>query len=230
MVDALRQHNEVTLATLDADPAVIQVPHIKVACNIQRSTSSQQEGTELASVPAGQGPLLLLLLLLLLLVLPRTLCSRAHVHHTHTFLVCLCCMQTTHSTLVDSNTAQSLPGWQLSKHSTLYCNHRPLGNPSTPHTSAIQDVPDLLIFVNVLFIEHLDLVLIARQLVLGDLNDLLQQQRHTHQVVLAFLSYNFARLLVLCQHRHMHTGTPLVNMHAQFLKTDTDTLHHTARW
>jgi hypothetical protein len=80
VVDALRQHNEVTLVTLDADPAVIQVPHIKVACNIQHSTA-QCNTTNHISNKTGhlhqatsdsdgyQDPLLLLLLLLLLSVL-----------------------------------------------------------------------------------------------------------------------------------------------------------------
>lgn len=36
VVDALRQHYQVTLATPDADPAVIQVTHIKVACLVCR--------------------------------------------------------------------------------------------------------------------------------------------------------------------------------------------------
>jgi hypothetical protein len=40
-------------------------------------------------------------------------------------------------------------------------------------TCAVQDVPDLFIVVDVFLVKGLDLVLIARQLVLGDLNDLL---------------------------------------------------------
>ena len=32
MVDALRQHDHVALAAADADPALLLVPHVKIAC------------------------------------------------------------------------------------------------------------------------------------------------------------------------------------------------------
>jgi hypothetical protein len=32
VADAFRQHNHVTLATLDADPTVIHVTHVKITC------------------------------------------------------------------------------------------------------------------------------------------------------------------------------------------------------
>jgi hypothetical protein len=50
-------------------------------------------------------------------------------------------------------------------------------------TLAIQDVPDLLIAVDVLLIEHLDLLVIAWQLVLADGDDLLwaRGSRGRHQ-------------------------------------------------